>query len=221
MSEPWVHVGAPVLVTSGPFQGFEGDVDSIDPSADAVVVKLEVFGRAVPLTFPLASLGEHLTPFGDQPTISCCPDTDSRQRELLTHCPEAEATYRTECGSATTLVFVQVIFKGAEQRLLVRSHNLTWPCREKMRWSVREVALTASEWATFTGLIRTCRFWQLPYDDGRRIPRKGQQWRWRLEGYEGGRYHAVVRVAGEPKSEIAACCEYLRTLVRFDRTDAE
>jgi hypothetical protein len=196
-------------------------VDGIDPSADAVVVKLEVFGRPVPLTFPLSAAGEHLTPFGDQPAISCYPDADIHQRDLLSQCPEAEATYRTECGSSMTLAYVQVSRRGPDQRLLVRSHNLTWPCREQMEWSVREVPLTGSEWATFTGLIRRCRFWQLPYDDGRRIPRKAKRWRWWLEGYEGGRYHAVVRAAGEPKSEISACCEYLRALAQFDRPNAD
>jgi transcription antitermination factor NusG len=53
MSEAWLHVGASVFVTSGPFRGFEEVVDRIDPSEDAVVVNVELFGRPVPLTFPL------------------------------------------------------------------------------------------------------------------------------------------------------------------------
>jgi hypothetical protein len=203
------------------FQGFEGDVASIDPSADAVVISLEVFGRPVPLTLPLSSVGEHLTPFGDQPTVACCPDADIFQRNLLSQCPEADATYRTECGRSTTIGYVQISRRGSDQRLLVRSHDLTWPCLEKMVWSVREVPLTSADWATFTQLIASCRFWELPYDDGRRIPRKAKRWHWRLEGYEGGRYHAVERASGEPTSDISACCEYLRVLAELDRTDAE
>jgi hypothetical protein len=212
MSDPWIHVGAPVLVASGPFQGFEGAVDSIDPAADLVVIKLELFGRTVPLTFPLSSASDYVTPFGDQPTTLLSPNADICGRELLAQYPEANATYRTDCWRSTTQAFVQVSQSDSGQRLIVRSHNLTWPCREKMMWSVREVPLTDSDWMTFSALIEGCRFWQLPYDNGRRIPRKGNRWRWWLEGYKGGRYHAVVRATGEPQSEISACCEYLRAL---------
>jgi hypothetical protein len=221
MSEAWLHVGASVFVTSGPFRGFEGVVDRIDPSEDAVVVNVELFGRPVPLTFPLSSAVEHLTAFADQPAISCCPHAEIRQRELLAQCPEADATYRIDCWWSTTHAFVQASRSGSGQLLTVRSHNLTWPCREPMVWSVREVLLTGSQWTTFTGLIESCRFWQLPHDDGRRIPRTGKRWHWRLEGYEGGRYHAVVRAAGEPRSEISACCEYLRALAELDGADPE
>jgi hypothetical protein len=209
MSEPWVHVGAPVLVASGSFQGFEGAVESIDPLADAVIVKLELFGRTVPLTFPLSSVGEHLTLFGDQPTISCCPQAEIRQSDLLSECPEPDATYRTDGWWSTTHALLQVSRSGSDHRLIVRSHNLTWPSRERMVWSVREVPLTDAEWTAFTRLIEECRFWELPYDDGRRISRTSQRWYWRLEGYERGRYHAVVRQAGKPRSEISACCEYM------------
>jgi hypothetical protein len=179
---------------------------------------LELFGRPVPLAFPLSSAREHLTPFGDQPATACCPHADIRQRELLSQDSEADTTYRTDCWWSTTHAFVQVSRSGSQARLTVRSHNLTSPCREKIIWSVREVPLTGTEWTTFIGLIERCRFWQLPYDDGRRIPRKGRRW---LEGHEGGRYHAVVRATDEPKSAISACCNYLRALAEPGRTDAE
>jgi len=213
MSEPWVQIGATILIASGPFQGLEASVDGIDPSADTVVVKLELFGRPVSLSYPLSSAREHLAPFGDQPTISCCPQAVLRQGNLLTQCPGADATYRTNCWwSATTHGFVQVSRRGSDQRLNISYHDMTWPCREKMHWAVKETALSVSEWSTFARLVERCHFWELAYDDGRRISRKDSRWNWSLEGYQGGRYHAVVRQASEPKSEITACCDYLRAL---------
>jgi hypothetical protein len=211
-----MHTGVPVLVASGLYRGIEGTVDHIDASEDAVVVNVELFGRAVPLTFPLSSINEHLTPVGDQPAVLSCPNADIRQRDLLSQCANADSTYRTDCWWSTTVAFVQVSRTGSLHRLIVCAHNLTWPCREKMQWSVREVPLTSLEWTKFTRLIEKCRFWHLPYDDGRRIPRKDKHWHWWLEGYEDGRYHAVVRAASEPTSEISACCDYVRALAEID-----
>jgi len=93
----------------------------------------------------------------------------------LSQCPEADVTYRTNCSWSTTHGFIQVSRSRSDHRLIVRSHNLTWPCREEMVWSVREAQLIGSEWKTFTELIEGCRFWHVPYDDGRRISRKGQR----------------------------------------------
>jgi hypothetical protein len=210
MTEAWVHIGAPVLVTSGQLQGFEGCVERIDPGEDTVIVQVDLFGRTLPLSFPLSSVAEHVVPFGDQPAVLCCPQPENRTRDLLAQCPDADATFRTDCWRSTTHAFFQISRTGANHRLTVRSHDLTWPCREEMVWAVRETRLTESEWVGFTRLIDECRFWHLPYDDGVRIPRKGNRWHWRLEGYEAGRYHGVLRTAGESKSEIAACCDYVR-----------
>jgi len=197
-------------------------IDRVDVSANAIAVKLEIFGRPVPLTFPLSSAKMYLTPFEDQPITSHCPNADTLQRDLLAQCSKADATYRTDCWwSSTTHGFVQVSRYGLDQRLRVCSHDLTWPIRKTMVWSVREVPVTAAQWTTFIGLIERCRFWHLPYDDGRRISRKGMGWRGWLEGYEGGRYQKVVRVAAEPMSEISACCEYLCALAELRPTNAE
>jgi hypothetical protein len=211
MADSWLHVGAPILITAGQWKGFDATVQAVDAASDTVVVSMNIFGRPISLTFGLSSADQHLAPYGDQPPVPRCPDEDLRKQELLAACPGAEAVYQSYFMRSVHQTYTQISRSGSNHRLLVRTHNMTWPASEKMRWATRAVPLAESAWDHFSQLVEACDFWRLPYDDGRRVlPDKRSHYR--LEGCEQGRYHKVVREADQGRADIADCCEYLWSL---------
>src|SRR2546422_1013278 len=95
MVESWLHVGAPVLVGTGPFQGLDAIVAAGDPASRPGVVRLKIFAHPISLTFPVSAADRHLAPFGDQSPVPQCPHEDVRKQELLSLCPEADVVYQS------------------------------------------------------------------------------------------------------------------------------
>lgn len=143
MADRPLRVGDHVILLSGTFKDFDGNVEQIDTDAGKLVVGLILFGNKTLHEFDLASIAEHVAPFGDVPPVSRYPGEESKRQQ-------------------------------------------------------------------FQRLLEACRFWQLPYDDGRRYTRR--RFFWELEGYDDGRFHRVDRITEDPVCEISECCQYLENL---------
>jgi hypothetical protein len=216
----WLHVGAPVLLASGPFQGLDGVIGAMDATADTVVVTVSIFGRPISLTVSLSAADQDLAPFGDQPLELRCPHEDIRKQELLSLCPQADTVYQSFFQSMTWII-PQIARNGSDHRLIIRTHNVTSPIRDDMHWATRKRPLAPATWDHFSEVVEACGFWRLPYDNGHRVMRDKKPNYWRLEGYKDGRYHAVVRHAEQDRSEITDCCDFLWSLVEKSRKDSE
>jgi hypothetical protein len=193
----------------------EATVKAIDTLSDTLVVDVSLFGSSCSMSFALSAADQHVVPFGDQPPLRKCPNQDIQTQEMLAPWPEAQAVYRTSYMESMTWTIAQIARKGSEHRLFVRAHNMTWIFREKMRWATRKVPLEAGSWSCFARLVEESGFWDLPDDDGRRILRDKTREYWKLEGYENGRYHAVIQVTGGGEASIARSCKYIRTLAEM------
>jgi hypothetical protein len=196
-------------------RGFEATIKAIDTPSDSFVVDVSLFGSSCSMTFALSAANQHVAPFGDQVPLQECPNQDIHAQEMLAPWPEAQVVFRTCFMESMTWTIAQIACKGSEHRLFVRAHNMTWIFREKMRWATREAPVEAGSWSCFARLVEEAGFWDLPYDAGRRILRDKTREYWKLEGYENGRYHAVIQVTEGGEASIARSCKYIRTLAEM------
>lgn len=213
----WLRVGERVSVVDGAFSGLDGRVEHIDLNEGVAAVALPVFGTVTPVKIEITNLG----PLGEEvrqsPPVIRCPLAEYERRDLLTWCPKADATFETDLVPIFT--YAQIYRRGAQHRLIVRWHNITWPLENEMRWAVRKVRICAAEWGVFAELIEKCGFWYLPYDDGNRVRSTEKVSHWRLRGWDGEKYHAVHR-QDINQVDISACCDFLRQLAsRVERHD--
>jgi len=186
----------------------------MDPASDEVAVTVEVLGRPFSLTFHLSLASQHLALFGDQPLVPSCPNERVRKQGLLSQHPEPDTIFQSYFLRSMTWLIPQISQCGSDHRLILRTHNMTWPAREPMYWATLECPLADEAWETFMCLVDLCGFWQLPYDDGHRVRRDTGFNCWELEGYMNGRYHAVVRRTVQKRPDIADCCDYLFNLAQ-------
>jgi hypothetical protein len=214
MSDRLLRVGDHVIILSGTFERFDGTVEQIDTDAGKLVVGLNIFGRKTLHEFDLASISEHVAPFGDVPPVPRYPKEEFAKQQLLEDLPGADAVFRTSrMPGAVIWHTVSIARFGESYRVIGQWEGDIGPFSfNTPRYRPVDRDLPRRDWEQFQRLLEACRFWQLPYDDGRRFPQGRRRFCWELNGYDNGRFHRVERITEDPVCDICKCCQYLMDL---------
>ena len=202
-------------IKTGDFAGHEAVF--VSDSNGLVTFNTQIFGRNIPHTFPLDEIDLHVELFGDVPAIQQSVSMPLGELDLHSLHKNANEVYHAHLtGSESLFSTIQISFSTSMVRVAVRKLNMTWPISTSSGHRVTiDRTIDRSIWNDFRSIIDRIGFWNMPYDDGVRIPSREKPKQCRLLGWRNKQSHEVIRQALNDCPVSEAC----RFLAHLDPTE--